>query len=117
MLDITVSVLNGLAVVGLKGRLVRGQGSDHLTEVVEWLCEAGERRIAVHAAGVTAVDVDGLVALIGCHASVSGSGGDLVLKMPSDPLRLALRRTGLDALLVIVDGRCPDPSGAFGRDA
>jgi anti-anti-sigma factor len=117
MLDITVSVVNGLAVVSLTGALVRGQGSDHLTEVVEWLCEAGEGRIALHTAGVSAVDVDGLVALLGCHASVSSTGGDLVINMPSGPLRRALRRTGLDELLRIVDGRSPDPSHSGGREA
>ena len=117
MLDMTVSVLDGLAVVSLRGALVRGQGSDHLAELVEWLCEAGERRIALHTAGVSAVDIDGLDALLGCHVSVSSVGGDLVIKMPSRPLRLALQRTGLDALLRIVDGRSPDPSPGSGRNA
>ena len=117
MLDITVSVLNGLAVVSLKGALVRGQGSDHLTEVVEWLCEAGEGQIALHSAGVSAVDIHGLVTLLRCHASVSVSGGDFVIKMPSGPLSVALRRTGLDAFLQIEDGRSPDPGYASGGEA
>ena len=107
MLDITVSVANGLAVVGLKGALVRGEGT-YLTEVIDWLRESGERRIALHATGVSAVDIDGLVALMECHAALSNSGGRLVIRMPSGTLRLALSRTGLDAILRIVDG--PDPA-------
>ena len=117
MLDMTVSVLDGLAVVSLKGALVRGQGSDHLTELVEWLCEAGERRIALHTAGVNAVDIDGLETLLGCHVCVSSAGGELAIKMPSRPLRLALQRTGLDALLHIVDDRSPGTGHPSGREA
>ena len=112
MLDISVTVINGFAVVGLKGALVGGSGSDHLTEVIDWLCEAHERRIALHTAGVSSVDTDGLVALIGCYASVSSQGGDLVIKMPSATLLQALRRTGLDAILSIVESRTPDPNSA-----
>lgn len=117
MLDMTVSVLDGLAVVSLKGALVRGEGTDHVMELVKWLCETGERRIALHTAGVNAVDIDGLKTLVGCHVSVSSAGGELVIKMPSRPLRLALQRTGLDALLQIVDGRSPDKSQPYDREA
>jgi len=104
MLDITVSVAHGLTVVGLEGALVRGEG-DYLIELVDLLHESGERRITVHAAGVSAVDIEGLMALMHCHAALSGSGGCLTIKMPSSQLRVALRRTGLDAVLRIVDGR------------
>jgi anti-anti-sigma regulatory factor len=107
MLDITVSVAKGLTVVGLKGGLVRGE-SEYLIEVVSWLQQSGERRIVLHAAGVSAVDNDGLVALMECHAALSNSGGCLVIKVPSGQLRLALRRTGLEAVLRIVNG--PDPA-------
>ena len=103
MLDITVSVAHGLTVVGLKGALVRGEG-DYLIELVDWLHESGERRITFHTAGVSAVDADGLMALMQCHTALSGTGGCLIIKMPSRQLRVALRRTGLDALLRIVDG-------------
>jgi anti-anti-sigma regulatory factor len=107
MLDITVSFPNGLALVGLKGALVRGEG-DYLTEVVGWLRDAGDRRIALHAAGVTAVDLDGLVALMECHTALNQAAGCLVIKMPSAALRAALRRSGLDAVLRIMDR--PDPA-------
>lgn len=111
ILDIAVSVVNALAVVSLKGALVRGQG-DHVTEIVEWLCEEGERRIVLHTAGVTVVDVDGLVALVDCHAFVNNCGGHIAIKMPSGPLVQALRGTGLPALLEI-----EDPIDGCDRDA
>lgn len=104
MLDITVSVAHGLTVVGLKGALVRGEG-DYLIELVDWLHESGERRITLHAAGVSAVDTDGLMALMQCHAALTGTGGCLIVKTPSSQLRAALRRTGLDAVLRTVGGR------------
>jgi anti-anti-sigma regulatory factor len=102
MLDVTVSVVNGLTVVGVSGALVRGEG-DYLVELVDWLRETGEGRITLHAAGITAVDVDGLAALMQCHSMLSASGGCLLIKMPSRRLHLALRRTGLDGVLWIVD--------------
>jgi anti-anti-sigma regulatory factor len=106
MLDITVSVAHGLTVVGLKGALVRKEG-EYLIEVVDWLHESGERRITLHAAGVTAVDIDGVMALMQCHSALTSHGGSLIIKMPSGQLRLVLNRTGLDAVLRIVDD--PDP--------
>jgi anti-anti-sigma regulatory factor len=115
MLDITVSVAKGLTVVGLKGGLVRGEG-DYLLEVVSWLHQSGERRIVLHAAGVSTVDNDGLVALMQCHAALSGSGGCLVIKMPSSQLRLALRRTGLETILRIMNGPDPAPGNASVRE-
>jgi anti-anti-sigma regulatory factor len=115
MLDITVSVAHGLTVVGLTGALVRGEGA-YLIELVDWLHESGERRITLHAAGVTAVDNAGLIALMQCHSALGGSGGCLIVKMPSRQLLLALRRTGLDAVLRIVDGSDPILRGASVRE-
>lgn len=101
MLEITVAVVQGLTVVGLKGALVRGE-ADHLVRIVEWLQEFGERWIALHAAAVDAVDVDGLTALVECHAALSASEGCLFVRTPSRRLDEALRRTGLDRVLRVV---------------
>jgi anti-anti-sigma factor len=106
MLNITVSVANGSAVIDLKGELVHKEG-DYLIEVVHLLQESGERHIALNAAGVGMVDIDGLVALMECHAALSKGGGSLLVKRPSSQLRVALRRTGLDTVLRIVEG--PEP--------
>ena len=102
MLDITVSVVQGLTVVGLKGALVRGE-VERLVEIVEWLQEFGERRITLHAAAVDAVDVLGVTALVKCHSALSAGGGCLIIRMPSARLHGALRRTGLDRVLRVVD--------------
>jgi anti-anti-sigma regulatory factor len=115
MLDITVSVAKGLTIVGLKGGLVRGEG-DYLVELVGWLHESGERRITLHAAGVSAVDTDGLMALMQCHVALLGAGGCLIIKRPSSQLRLALRRTGLEAVLRVMNGPDPAPRSASVRD-
>lgn len=109
MLELTVSVANGCAVIGVQGAMLRGHTGDHLIELVELLCESGERRVALHAAGVSAVDIDGLVALMDCHAVANHAGSRLVIRRPSSALRLALRRTGLDTVLEIVDDPESDP--------
>jgi anti-anti-sigma regulatory factor len=98
MLTITVSIVRGLTVVGLEGGLVRGE-AERLIEIVEWLQEFGERRIAVHAAGVDAVDTHGVKALLHCHSALSGDGGWLLVRVPSPPLHGALLRTGLYRVL------------------
>jgi anti-anti-sigma regulatory factor len=110
MTTITVSVANGLALVGVTGAIVRGDNSNHLAEVLEWLRECGENRVTLHAAGVSAVDIDGLVAIMDAHVAVKEVGGHLVIRAPSRALRLALRRTGLDTVLVIVEGPESGPS-------
>ena len=115
MLDITVSVAHGLTVVGLKGALVRSEGS-YLIELIDWLQQSGERRITLHASGVSAVDTDGLMALMQCHAAVTATGGCLIVKTPSNQLRAALRRTGLDAVLRIVGSRASALGNAAVRE-
>lgn len=104
MFEVTVSVVQGLTVVGLKGALVRGE-ADHLVRIVEWLQEFGERRITLHAAAVDAVDIYGVTALVQLHSDLSAGGGCLLLRAPSHRLLAALRRTGLDRVLRIVDER------------
>jgi anti-anti-sigma regulatory factor len=111
MLEITVSVVQGWTVVGLKGALVRGE-ADHLVEIVEWLQEFGERRIALHTAAVDAVDVDGVTALVECHAALGASEGCLFVRTPSRRLHDALRRTGLEKVLLLTTGRRPAPDRA-----
>ena len=103
MLTITVSVVQGLTVVGLEGGLVRGE-TERLVEILEWLQEFGERRIAVHAAAVDAVDTHGLKALLQCHCALGDAGGWLLVRRPSPRLHSALMRTGLDRVLRIADG-------------
>lgn len=111
MLDLTVSIKRGLAIVGASGTLLRGRGAEQVTEMVQWLLECGERRIVLHAAGVTAVDLDGLVALMDSHVEAKDAGGSFVVAAPSAIVRLALRRTGLDQVVEIAErtgaGRMP----------
>lgn len=114
MLEIRVSVADGCAVIGVHGAMRRGHSNDHLIEVIELLCESGERHVALHTAGVSAVDIDGLVTLMDCHTLMDAAGGCLLVKAPSSALRLALRRTGLDSLLTIVDEPAIDPSRRSG---
>lgn len=102
--EISVSVAEGTAVVTVRGALVRTVHNEQLTDVVASLCEFGERRVRLYAAGISAVDMNGLVTLVNCDALLNRVGGRLVVTMPSEILRLALRRTGLDQVLVIVGG-------------
>ena len=117
MFEITVSVTNGFAVIGFRGAMLRDHACHHLVDVVKLLSECGERYVALHAAGVSAVDSDGLAALVDCHAAMDGLGGCFIIKRPSAALRLALRRTGLETILEIVDGPELDRSRRYGPAA
>lgn len=114
MLDLTVTIKRGLAIVSATGPVLRSDGVEQLTEMLQWLHECGERRIALHAAGITAIDLDGLVALMDSHVDLKEAGGSLVITAPSPSVRLALRRTGLDSVLDIAQGSAvwTHPSGA-----
>ncbi|MBY0493912.1 MAG: STAS domain-containing protein [Cyanobacteria bacterium] len=103
MLELTVTIKRGLAIVGAIGPLVRGRGAEQVTEIVRWLIECGERRIVLHTAGVTAVDLAGVVAVMDSHVDAKDAGGSLVIAAPSPALHTALRRTGLDQALDITD--------------
>lgn len=103
MLELTVTIKRGHAIVGAIGPLLRGHGADQLTELIQWLVECGERRIVLHAAGVTVVDLDGMAAMVDSDVAVRGAGGTLVIAAPSPNLRIALRRSGLDRALDIDD--------------
>jgi anti-anti-sigma factor len=116
MLDIAVSIVQGLTVVGLRGALVRGE-ADRLVEVVEWLQEFGERRVTVHAAAVDTVDIHGMTALVSCHSALRAGGGRLIVSMPSPRLHGELRRTGLDRVLRVVGDRHADPGDGALRHA
>lgn len=115
MIEITVSRGHGRTVVTVAGPLIARQSADQLTEIVGWLCDAGERLVLLDAAGVTGIDIDGVVALLDGHARLRDLGGSLALRRPSPPLRLALRRTGLDAVLELQDGSRDGPREGIGR--
>lgn len=103
MLNLTVTISRGLAIVGASGPLLRGGGAEQLTEMVQWLLECGERRIVLHAAAVTAVDLDGLAAVMDSHVDAKAAGGSFVVAAPSAIVRLALRRKGLDQVVEIAE--------------
>lgn len=110
MVRITISVANGAALVSVSGAIRRGDDSAHLAEVIEWLCERGANHVTLHAADVNAVDIHGLVAITDAHVAVREAGGHLVIRAPSRALRLALSRTGLDTVLMIVESPESGPS-------
>jgi anti-anti-sigma regulatory factor len=117
MFEITVSTTNGFAVIGFRGAMLRGLACHHLIDVVKLLCECGERYVALHAAAVSAIDSDGLAALVDCHAAMCDLGGCFIIKRPSAALRLALRRSGLETVLEIVDSPEHERSWRYGPSA
>jgi anti-sigma B factor antagonist len=79
----------GICILDLQGTLISGNSEAILRNKIAALAEARAVNIVLDLAGVTAIDDDGLGALIHCHARIVVSGGSL--KLLRLPLHLNLR--------------------------
>ena len=96
MLTVTVHENRDTAILRCDGRLVRGE-EDML------LCKAihqPSREIVLDIAGVSAIDADGIGALL----SLQAAGIYLKLLNPIEPVRAVLQLTGLDSVFEIGEG-------------
>lgn len=78
-LEITQREMNGVYLLGLRGRLVLGDESNGLRTTIENLLGSGATRIVVNLEHVDFVDSAGLGALIETHRKTKAKGGRLKL--------------------------------------
>src|ERR1700745_1529490 len=93
-LEITQREMNGIYLLGLKGRLVLGEESSGLLTVIDNLLASGATRIVVNLEHVNYVDSAGLGALIEMHRKTKAKGGSLKLCNLGPNLRQALEIAG-----------------------
>ncbi len=78
-LKINVREVDGIAVVGLDGRVVLGDESNALREQVKKMLADGKKKIVLDMSNVSYIDSAGLGALVAAHHSARTQGASLKL--------------------------------------
>ena len=78
-LKITDRMVDGVAVVGIEGRIVLGEESNALREKVKTLLSSGQKKIVLNMTNVSYIDSSGLGALVASHTSAKAQGANLRL--------------------------------------
>lgn len=96
--EASVRQSGGVAIIDLSGRVVLGDGSAKMRDVIKKVQEEGNNRILLNFAAVTFVDSSGLGELASAYSKLTGLGGQL--KLVNIPGRVGelLRITKLDGV-------------------
>jgi anti-sigma B factor antagonist len=78
-LNIVNKQVGDVSVLGLKGRIVLGEGSSALRERIKNLVRDGKKKIVLNMTNVTYVDSAGLGTLVEAHVSAKKQGATLLL--------------------------------------
>jgi anti-sigma B factor antagonist len=78
-LKMTDRVVDGVAVVGIDGRIVLGEESNAMREKVKSLLASGQKKIVLNMDNVTYIDSSGLGTLVAAHTSARAQGASLKL--------------------------------------
>ena len=71
--------VDGVAIVGLDGRIILGDESNTLREKVKGLIAEGKKKIVLNMDNVTFIDSAGLGTLVAAHHSAKSQGASLRL--------------------------------------
>ena len=71
--------VDGIAVVDLSGRIVLGEATTTLREVLQNLVSQGQKRILLNLAQVSYIDSSGLGALVSGYTTITSQAGQLKL--------------------------------------
>jgi len=107
-LEITQREMNGIYLLGLRGRLVLGDESSGLRATVDNLLSSGATKLVINLEHVNYVDSAGLGALIEAHRKTKANGGRLKLSHLGPNFKQALE---LSRLLPIFE-TCPNDAAA-----
>jgi anti-sigma B factor antagonist len=78
-LKMNLREVDGIAVVGLDGRVVLGEESNALREQVKTMLASGKKKIVLDMSNVSYIDSAGLGALVAAHHSARTQGASLKL--------------------------------------
>ena len=78
-LKMNVREVDGIAVVGLDGRVVLGDESNALREQVKKMLASGQKKIVLDMSNVSYIDSAGLGTLVSAHHSARTQGASLKL--------------------------------------
>src|SRR6266705_2391521 len=96
-------LVGGVTIVDVVGRIVLGEGSDGLRDLVRNLIQEGNRKILLNLRDVDYVDSSGLGELVKAFTSMRSQGGELKLLNLSKRVRSLLQITKLLTVFDITD--------------
>lgn len=94
-LKLNVREVDGVAVVGLEGRVVLGEESNALREQVKKMLASGKKKIVLNMDNVTYIDSAGLGTLVASHHSARTQGASLKLSNLGSKFKEILQVTKL----------------------
>ena len=78
-MTINERIVDGIAVIDLKGRITLGEGVGRLRDKINSLLHQGYHKLVISLAGVEYLDSAGLGEIVGAYATVQRQGGSLKL--------------------------------------
>jgi anti-sigma B factor antagonist len=96
-------VVGGVTIVDLSGRIVLGEGSAGVRDLVRKLISEGIRKILLNLRNVEYVDSSGLGELVCAFTSMRSQGGELKLLNVTRRVRSLLQITKLVSVFEITD--------------
>ena len=95
--------IDGVAVIGLEGRIVLGEESNAFREQVKGMLAGGKKKIVLNMDRVTYIDSAGLGALVAAHHSAHSQGASLKLSNLGSRFKEILQVTKLLTVFDVYD--------------
>lgn len=102
-LKMNVREVDGVAVMGLEGRVVLGEESNALREQVKSMLASGKKKIVLNMDQVSYIDSAGLGALVAAHHSARTQGASLKLSNLGTRFQEILQVTKLLTVFEVYD--------------
>jgi len=102
-LTLTTRQGEGCIIVEASGRLVAGEPSTQLRDLVKRLTAEGARSFVFNLAGVSYMDSSGLGLLLSIYATIRAQGGDVKLANIGDRVKDLLKMTKLTEVFQIFE--------------
>jgi anti-sigma B factor antagonist len=96
-------LVGGVTIVDLKGRIVLGEGSTGLRDLVQNLAIEGIKKILLNFRDVEYIDSSGLGELVSAFTSIRSQGGELKLLSLTKRVRSLLQITRLLTVFDVTD--------------
>jgi anti-sigma B factor antagonist len=114
-LKLDTRVVEGVTIVSGQGRIVFGEESTELRDVLKKLLTT-TKQIVLNLSGVSYIDSGGLGMLVGAYSSARSAGADIKLAGLGQRLRDVLQITKLVTVFEVYDNE-PQAVAAFRRTA
>jgi anti-sigma B factor antagonist len=96
-------LVGGVTIVDLRGRIVLGEASTGLRDLVQYLASEGIKKILLNFRDVDYIDSSGLGELVSAFTSIRSQGGELKLLNLSKRVRSLLQITRLLTVFDVTD--------------